>query len=218
MGRTMIYDSFWMKKNEKYMKLSARMILQFEDESEVYISGAPSCWDDELNKRIDFSQYDVYYICGYVVPAMYVNRITDYKNKRCMTDDPNCLISKHYDIEIGRVYFRIVKNNSRNALSNSISSIIAFLPKERNLFVNEIFHEMYNAKFDFYSQGYKKLFMELMNKHERSIWIRYSHEIYEYLEIWTENTELFFNSEIVRNWNNKEFEPISHCTQYSFNP
>lgn len=191
--------------------LSALMILEFENaESENYVPGSPKRWDSELSSKIDFSKYDAYHICSEMVPAINVNRITDYKKIWGLRKIPKGLFDGCYDFEKGRIYFGIIKGDANNAFNNNVSSIIALMPKSEVFLLSEVFNSFAMERYDFYSHTHNKMFLELMNRFPGSIWLRYSRDISEHLDIWMKGAEILFSPDTVKSWDNQNYEPVFH--------
>lgn len=98
--------------------------------------------------KIDFSNYDVYFLCFFEVPNGSYNTVTNYKGIWGLANLPKGIYNAYYQTSKGRMYFVILKVSDAQSFCDICVGTALVLPKGTTLDADGIFRILSNAAFN----------------------------------------------------------------------
>ena len=111
------YDSFKIEKKADCVKLSAGVLVEFEnadDESNGYSITMPKDWSVKFSEKVNISNYDIYTFVAATVPFGNCNAVTDRKKVWGLTgyDSKDGIFDCSYEGLKNKIYLGLIKDKS----------------------------------------------------------------------------------------------------------
>ncbi len=173
----MYFYNYAIEKQSQSIKITADFMVDFQhSDNETIMIGTPKWWDDHVANNIDFSNFDLYFLCSRTVCYGQYNSVTDFKNVWGLNQLEKGFYENQYFNRKGKVYFGIIKGNGEDSFHSIRSSTVLFIPKGLSINADEIYRIISEDEFDFLEMeetSYKTL-KEISQLCKGSILLKYT--------------------------------------------
>lgn len=173
----MYFCNYIIEKQPQSIKITADFVADFQhSDNETLMIGTPKWWDDYVANNIDFSNFDLYFLCSRTVYHGQYNSVTDFKKVWGLNKLEKGFYENQYFNNKGKVYFGIIKGDGENSFRSIKSSMVLFIPKGLSINADEIYKIISSEEFDFLEMeeaSYKAL-KEISQLCKGSILLKYT--------------------------------------------
>ncbi len=202
-----MYIYNYPEKKSDFIRFSALRLLSSSDtENSFHRPGTPKCWDELLEKTIDFSEYNRYFICHRTVHINDCTRITDYKKVWGMMHIEPGEYDNAYIVGEEKIYFGVKSaENSKDEVSNVILCVHAILG---NAEYGQIYQSLSKNKADFERGKYSEGFMNVAKSFSDAYLLHYSvRNSTVYLDVYGKVSERLVDKSIMYSFDDNS-EPV----------
>lgn len=190
-----VFKHYDVQRNPTNILISADYILEHESsKDESFQLGTPKWWDDYVADKIDFKNFDVYFLCFYEVPNGCYNAVTNHKGVWGLANLPKGIYNAHYQMTKGRMYFGVLKVFDAQSFCDICVGTALVLSKETTLDVDGIFRILSNAAFDpkEVSESQLRVLEAIYSMYPEATLLKYTYWHENSLRIWGKNLKKWF--------------------------